>query len=64
MSEKGQDTYFGLNHISYIGMDINATKQIPSRKYDIIMDMENTSDVNLTGKGPDRFIIMPVKTAL
>ncbi len=44
-----------------MGIDINATKQIPSRKYDIIMDMVNTSDVNLTGKGLDRFIIMPVK---
>ncbi len=52
---------FGLNHISYIGIDINATKQIPRRKYDAIVDMENTSDVNLTSKGPDRFIIIPVK---
>jgi hypothetical protein len=52
---------FGLNHISYIGIDINAIKQIPRRKYDAIMDTENTSDVNLTSKGPDRFIIIPVK---
>jgi hypothetical protein len=52
---------FGLNHISYIGIDINATKQIPSRKYDVIMDTENTFDVNLSSKGPDRFIMIPVK---
>ena len=51
----------GLNHISYIGIDINATKQIPSRKYDVIMDTENTFDVNLSSKGPDRFIMIPVK---
>ena len=52
---------FGLNHISYIGIEIKATKQIPRRKYDVIMDMENTSDVNLTSKGPDKFIMIPVK---
>lgn len=51
----------GLNHISYIGIDINAAKQIPRRKYDAIIDMEKTSDVNLTSKGPDKFIIIPVK---
>ena len=50
----------GLNHISYIGIDINATKQMPRRKYDAIIDMENMPDVNLTSKGPDRFIIIPV----
>ena len=52
---------FGLSHSSYIGIDINATKQIPSRKYDVIMDTENTFDVNLSSKGPDRFIMIPVK---
>jgi len=52
---------FGLNHISYIGIVINATKQMPRRKYDAIMVRENRSDVNRTSKGPDRFIMMPVK---
>ncbi len=43
---------------------MRAIKQIPRRKYDAIMDMENTSDLNLTSQGPDKFIIVPAKPTL
>lgn len=43
---------------------MRAIKQIPRRKYDAIMDMENTSDLNLTNHGPDKFITVPAKAAL
>ena len=55
---------FDLNHISYIGIDMRAIKQIPRRKYDAIKDMENTSDLNLTNQGPDKFIIVQAKPTL
>jgi hypothetical protein len=43
---------------------MRAIKQMPRRKYDAIKDMENTSDLNLTNQGPDRFIIVPAKPTL
>ena len=39
-------------------------KQKPRRKYDVINDMENTSDLYLINHGPDRFIIVPAKATL
>ncbi len=39
-------------------------KQAPRRKYDVIKDKENTSDLNLINHGPDKFIIVPAKATL
>ncbi len=39
-------------------------KQKPRRKYDVIKDKENTSDLNLINHGPDKFIIVPTKPTL
>jgi hypothetical protein len=45
-------------------MKMRAIKQIPRRKYEIIIDMENTFDVNLTNHSPERFIMIPTKAVL
>ncbi len=52
---------FDLNHISYKGRVMRNMKQKPRKKYDVIKDKENTSDLYLINQGPDKFIIVPTK---